>query len=61
MMSVANMVVIPMQDILGLGEESRMNFPSTSENNWEWRLLPEQITSELIRELTEITIIYGRA
>jgi 4-alpha-glucanotransferase len=61
MMSVANMVVIPLQDILGLGEESRMNFPSTSENNWEWRLLPEQITSELIRELTKITVIYGRA
>lgn len=60
MMSVANMVVLPMQDILGLGEESRMNFPATSENNWEWRLLPKQITPALIQELSEATVIYGR-
>lgn len=60
MMSVANMVVIPMQDILGLGEESRMNLPATSENNWTWRLLPEQITPALRKELTEATLIYGR-
>ncbi|BBO18220.1 4-alpha-glucanotransferase [Candidatus Brocadia pituitae] len=60
MMSVANMVVIPMQDVLGLGEESRMNLPATSENNWRWRLLPEQITPALVQELTEATVIYGR-
>ncbi|MCF6154376.1 MAG: 4-alpha-glucanotransferase [Candidatus Brocadia sp.] len=60
MMSVANMVVIPMQDILGHGEESRMNFPATSENNWKWRLLPEQITPAQIQELSEATMIYGR-
>ncbi len=60
MMSVANMVVIPMQDILGLGEKSRMNLPATSKNNWTWRLLPEQITPALIKELTETTVIYGR-
>lgn len=60
MMSVANMVVLQMQDILGLGEESRMNFPATSENNWEWRLLPKQITPALIQELSEATVIYGR-
>ncbi len=59
MMSVANMVLIPMQDILGLGEESRMNFPATSENNWAWKLLPEQITPTLIKELTEATVLYG--
>ncbi len=60
MMSVANMVVIPMQDMLGLGEESRMNLPATSENNWAWRLLPEQITPALRKELTEATVLYGR-
>ena len=49
-----------MQDILGLGEESRMNLPATSENNWTWRLLPEQITPALIKELAETTVIYGR-
>lgn len=60
MMSVANMVVLPLQDILGLGEESRMNSPATSEKNWEWRLLPEQITPTLMQELSEATVIYGR-
>lgn len=60
LMSVANMVVIPMQDVLGLGEESRMNLPATSENNWKWRLLPEQITPTLTQELSEATVIYGR-
>ncbi|HQU30510.1 MAG: 4-alpha-glucanotransferase [Planctomycetia bacterium] len=60
MMSVANTVIIPMQDVLGLGEESRMNLPSSSKNNWKWRLLPDQITSALRQELTETTIIFGR-
>lgn len=60
MMSVANMAVIPMQDILGLGAESRMNLPATSENNWTWRLLPEHITPALRKELREATILYGR-
>jgi len=61
MMSVANMVVIPMQDILGLGEEARMNRPATSEGNWEWRLLEDQVTPSLAQELLKMTEIYGRA
>ncbi|OQY99544.1 MAG: 4-alpha-glucanotransferase [Candidatus Brocadia sp. UTAMX2] len=60
MMSVATMVVMPMQDVLGLGEESRMNLPSTSKNNWRWRLSPEHLTPALKQELTETTTIYGR-
>lgn len=60
MMSVADMAIIPMQDILGLGEEARMNRPSTSEGNWEWRLLPEQLTPSLIKRFSQITKIYGR-
>lgn len=61
MMSVANMVIIPMQDILGLGEEAKMNLPSTSNGNWRWRLLPNQITHSLVKELREMTETYGRA
>ena len=61
MMSVANMVIFPMQDILGLGEEHRMNRPSTARGNWEWQLLPEQITLSLAQRLLEMTEIYGRA
>lgn len=61
MMSVANTVVFPMQDVLGLGAEARMNRPATSEGNWEWRLLPEQLTSSFAEKLSEITEISGRA
>jgi 4-alpha-glucanotransferase len=61
MMSVANTVIFPMQDTLGLGEETRMNRPGTSAGNWQWRLLPDEITPSLKRKLREMTEIYGRA
>jgi 4-alpha-glucanotransferase len=60
MMSSANLVIIPMQDLLGLGEEARMNRPATAHGNWEWRLLPGQLTSSLKKRLAEMTNIYGR-
>ncbi len=60
MSSVAEMVIIPMQDILGLGEKARMNLPASSNGNWEWRLTPEQLSPSLIRKLSEMTRIYGR-
>jgi len=60
MVSVANVVIVPMQDILGLGEEARMNRPATTEGNWKWRLLPGQITPSIIQSLKEMTEIYGR-
>jgi 4-alpha-glucanotransferase len=61
MMSVANLAIIPMQDILGLGEEGRMNRPAGGTRNWEWRLLPEQLTAEISEKLRQMTINYGRA
>ena len=61
MMSAANTVIFPMQDILGLGGEARMNRPATVEGNWEWRLLPELLTPELAKRLLEMTEMYGRA
>ncbi|MFH2012124.1 MAG: 4-alpha-glucanotransferase [Pseudomonadota bacterium] len=61
MMSVANIAIFPMQDILGLGEMARMNRPSTTQGNWIWRLLPEQLTPDLYAKLLEVTEIYGRA
>ncbi len=59
--SVANTVIIPMQDILGLGEESIMNLPATADGNWQWRLNPGQITTFVSDKLREITETYGRA
>jgi 4-alpha-glucanotransferase len=61
MMSVANTAIIPMQDILGLGEPARMNRPAKKDGNWRWRLLPDQLTPSLTRRLLEMTQIYGRA
>jgi 4-alpha-glucanotransferase len=61
MMSVANTVIIPVQDLLGLGEEAKMNRPSVAHGNWEWRLLPDQLNSSCAERLREMTTIYGRA
>ncbi len=60
MMSVANTAILPMQDLLGLGGEARMNRPARSDGNWQWQLVPEQLRPELGRELREMTETYGR-
>ncbi len=60
MMSVADTAIIPMQDLLELGMEARMNTPSTTFGNWEWRVSLEQLTSELAGKILEMTKIYGR-
>jgi 4-alpha-glucanotransferase len=61
MMSIAQTVIIPVQDILGLGEEARLNRPSSAKGNWEWRLLPDQLSSPHQEMLRELTSIYKRA
>jgi 4-alpha-glucanotransferase len=61
MVSVANTVIVPVQDLLGLGEEAKMNRPSVAHGNWEWRLLPDQLDSSSTERLREMTTIYGRA
>ena len=61
MSSVADLCVIPMQDILNLGEEARMNFPGTmTSNNWTWRAQKGFITEELTKRIYETTQRYGR-
>jgi len=59
--SAANMCVIPVQDWLGLDNNSRMNVPGTVNVNWSWRLVPGQITDELAEEVLIITKRFGRA
>ncbi len=58
--SVANFVIIPMQDILNLGSEARMNFPGKLGGNWTWRFTWEQLDSNLPQIYKELTIIYER-
>jgi 4-alpha-glucanotransferase len=58
--SVAAWAIVPLQDVLGLGPEARMNFPSRAEGNWGWRLPPGGLTPELAARLRELTFLYGR-
>ena len=58
--SVARIAVIPMQDWLGYGNESRMNRPSTSGENWKWRMLPGEFSEELREKIRRTTLLYGR-
>jgi 4-alpha-glucanotransferase len=58
--SVADLAVIPIQDYLCLGNEARMNAPSTLGYNWKWRLTKGQITEELLKKIHDLTRLYGR-
>ena len=57
---VANIAILPMQDVLGLDENARMNVPASCENNWQWRLLPGQLTTNAENLLNEWTWFYNR-
>lgn len=61
MMSVAKTAIIPLQDLMGLGQEARMNTPGNPEGNWLWRFKAEQITGEISKKFAEMTEIYGRS
>ncbi len=61
MASVADRVVTPLQDVLGLGSDARMNTPGRPKGNWQWRVTPEQVTDEAEELLETLTRIYGRA
>ncbi|MBQ8514080.1 MAG: 4-alpha-glucanotransferase [Ruminococcus sp.] len=60
MRSKANVCIIPMQDWLGLNDDSRMNKPSTVGTNWKWRMKPEEMSRALCEEIRQNTQIYGR-
>ncbi len=59
--SVANQAVACLQDVMSLGAEARMNFPSKESGNWQWRYTPEMLTDALAARLRELTEIYDRA
>lgn len=60
MQSVAQASIYPMQDVLGLGVEARMNVPGTPKGNWRWRLRPEQLRFENFSRLGQMTKLYER-
>lgn len=60
MRSVARISIVPVQDILGLPAEARMNRPAQTKGNWRWRLKDGLITDRLAKKLARMTEVYGR-
>jgi 4-alpha-glucanotransferase len=58
--SVADTAILPMQDVLGLGSEARMNLPGTSSGNWGWRMLPDALNPQLAERLRLLNRAYDR-
>jgi 4-alpha-glucanotransferase len=59
--SVAELCVVPLQDVLGLGSEARMNRPSQTSGNWRWRYRPGVLTGELAEKLAVLVEVTDRA
>jgi 4-alpha-glucanotransferase len=59
--SVANLAIIPLQDVLGLRAESRMNTPSTAQGNWQWRIEKSLLNAKNFEQIRRMTELYGRA
>ncbi len=59
--SVADTAIYPMQDVIGLGSEGRMNMPATVENNWTWRCTERDLNPEWSSRLQLLATTYGRA
>lgn len=59
--SAADTVIIPVQDVLGLDEQARMNRPASRKGNWIWRLRPGRMTASIGKKLARLAEIYGRA
>jgi 4-alpha-glucanotransferase len=60
-MSVAEMAIIPVQDLLGLTAYAHMNIPGNRNNNWGWRMTSDELTEEIRKHLKMVTCIYGRS
>jgi len=60
MMSSSMLAVLPMQDVLGLGAEARMNHPGKARGNWRWRVAGSELNQTVATRLRHITEIYDR-
>lgn len=59
--SVARLAIVPLQDVLGLGSEARMNTPSRNDGNWGWRFNPDELTAGLAEKLALLSTASDRA
>ena len=58
--SVADLAIVPLQDVLSLGNEARMNLPGSQLGNWSWRYRDDQLRDEAGARLAELTAVYAR-
>ncbi|MEN8098747.1 MAG: 4-alpha-glucanotransferase, partial [Chloroflexota bacterium] len=58
--SVSDMAVVPLQDVMNLGNEARMNFPSKASGNWQWRYTDSMLTDAAALGLNQLANLYGR-
>jgi len=58
--SKSGLAIIPMQDLLGLGSDARMNTPGTSSGNWNWRFTWDQVPPDLARQVRILAGLAGR-
>jgi 4-alpha-glucanotransferase len=58
--SVAVLAIAPLQDVLGLGNEARMNRPGVATENWRWRFQAHEFRPEVIGKLAEFSTLYNR-
>jgi len=59
--SVTDTAIAPLQDVLDLGTEARMNLPGRPSGNWTWRFRSGQLTEAMLDRLADLTVLYGRA
>mgnify|MGYP001820063246 FL=1 len=52
--SKARLAIVPIQDLLGLGSESRLNIPGTTSNNWSWRVTDKQLSPEFCKSVANL-------
>jgi 4-alpha-glucanotransferase len=60
MATLADLVIIPVQDILGYGPEFRMNTPGTIENNWLWKLTKDALNRDNMAVFKRMAYIFSR-
>jgi 4-alpha-glucanotransferase len=60
MRSVSNLAIFPVQDILGLNRQARMNIPGKATGNWQWRLEENALTKKLAAKLSHETKTFNR-
>jgi 4-alpha-glucanotransferase len=58
--SVAAVAVAPLQDVLSLGNEARMNRPGVADGNWKWRVRYDQFRPDVVEKLRDLTTLYNR-